>query len=189
MDQSQSHLSVDAQTGLLLPALQVPSPNFDDRPESCVADLIVVHCISLPPGRYGEGHIVAFFRNELDPSEHPYFEEIVHLKVSAHILIERNGQITQFVSFNKRAWHAGESSHCGRTGCNDFSIGIELEGSDDSPFEAAQYASLRNAIAALRAGYPGLADAPVVGHSDIAPGRKTDPGSEFDWSQLDASGS
>lgn len=189
MNRPQNRLSIDAHTGLLLPALQVPSPNFDDRPEGSAAELIVVHCISLPPGRYGKDHIVAFFRNELDSNVDPYFATIAHLQVSAHLLIARDGSISQFVSFNKRAWHAGESSYCGRSRCNDFSIGVELEGTDDSPFEAAQYVSLRRAISALRATYPTLKDAPVVGHSDIAPGRKTDPGREFDWGQLDASSS
>ncbi len=175
---------INAQTGLLAPAAQCPSPNCDERPAGAEVDLIVIHCISLPPGEYGGSHIDAFFCNRLAPEAHAYFREIQDLKVSAHVLIRRDGSVTQFVSFNQRAWHAGESYHSGRERCNDFSVGIELEGTDTSPFESAQYAALRSLITALRTSYPSLMQADVVGHSDIAPGRKTDPGRCFDWAAI-----
>jgi AmpD protein len=146
----------------------------------------VVHCISLPPGEFGGGWIEQFFCNELPADVHPYFAEIQPLKVSAHVLITRDGSIIQFVPFNKRAWHAGESCFRGRERCNDFSIGIELEGTDTHAFEDAQYAALAELIRALRYNYPDLRSEDVVGHSDIAPGRKTDPGSGFDWARLKA---
>ncbi|MEL6870480.1 MAG: 1,6-anhydro-N-acetylmuramyl-L-alanine amidase AmpD [Pseudomonadota bacterium] len=179
-------LSVDPATGLVAPARQCTSPNQDLRPSGAVIDLIVVHGISLPPGAFGGDHVRAFFCNQLDTTEHPYFASIADLRVSAHALVHRDGALTQFVAFDRRAWHAGVSSHNGRERCNDFSVGIELEGCDDVPYASAQYNTLAALIAALRATYPTLANADVVGHSDIAPGRKTDPGAAFDWTQLDA---
>lgn len=160
---------------------KVPSPNCDARPPGTTLDLIVVHGISLPPGVFGGGWIDDLFLNRLDPDAHPYFASIAGLTVSAHVLISRHGELTQYVGFEQRAWHAGASSYYGRTGCNDFSVGIELEGADDVPYEPAQYESLARLVRSLRAAYPTLADAPLVGHSDIAPGRKTDPGPAFDW--------
>ncbi|MCG8670027.1 MAG: 1,6-anhydro-N-acetylmuramyl-L-alanine amidase AmpD [Pseudomonadales bacterium] len=172
---------IDADTGLLQDASQVPSPNCDDRPPDCEPDLIIVHCISLPPGEFGGRGIEQLFTNSLNPDEHPYFREIAELRVSSHLLIRRNGEIVQFVPLNRRAWHAGESCFDGRDRCNDFSVGIELEGADDRPFTARQYRRLSEAVAAMRATIPSLAGAPVVGHSDVSPGRKTDPGPHFDW--------
>lgn len=179
-----SALVVDPATALLRGARQLPSPNRDERPADSALDLIVVHGISLPPGEFGGPWIDALFTNALDADAHPYFAEVAGLKVSAHLLIRRDGELVQYVPFDQRAWHAGQSTHCGRDRCNDFSIGIELEGSDDVPYEPAQYQALAQAIRALRAWRPSLASAPVVGHSDIAPVRKTDPGSAFDWGLL-----
>ncbi|MEL7298720.1 MAG: 1,6-anhydro-N-acetylmuramyl-L-alanine amidase AmpD [Pseudomonadota bacterium] len=175
---------VAADSGLIAPARQCPSPNCDARPDDVTLDLIVIHGISLPPGEFGNGCIASFFCNQLDPSAHPYFGEIAELRVSAHLLVERDGSVIQFVSFLDRAWHAGVSSWQGRERCNDFSIGIELEGTDELAYSAAQYATLNTVLAALRTAYPTLTDAAVVGHSDIAPGRKTDPGTAFDWDAL-----
>lgn len=146
--------------------------------------MLVVHNISLPPGCFGSGDVEALFCNTLDCSKDPVFAELDGLKVSAHFLIERQGGLTQFVSCHDRAWHAGVSSWAGRDNCNDFSIGIELEGTDSNPYEAVQYRELSALIARLRLLLPGLASGPVVGHSDIAPGRKTDPGPAFDWARL-----
>jgi N-acetyl-anhydromuramoyl-L-alanine amidase len=160
---------------------KVLSPNCDMRPQAAALELIVVHGISLPPGQFGGPWIDELFTGRLDPSVHPFFESIASLRVSAHVLISRSGALTQYVGFEQRAWHAGESAHCGRTACNDFSIGIELEGADDVAYEHAQYTSLARVVHALKAAYPTLAGAPVVGHCDIAPGRKTDPGPAFDW--------
>lgn len=160
------------------------SPNFDSRPDNAQIRLIVVHGISLPPGEYGGGHIQQFFCNNLDTQQHPYFEEICSLTVSAHCLVERDGNIVQFVSFQDRAWHAGESQWRGETTCNDFSTGIELEGCDDDAYTEAQYASLASLVRALRSRYPLIAADAITGHSDIAPGRKTDPGPAFDWDRL-----
>jgi AmpD protein len=158
----------------------VPSPNCDERPAGSPIDLLVVHAISLPPGKFGGPEIEALFTNTLDPAAHPYFAGIAGLKVSAHFLIRRDGAIIQFVACGKRAWHAGVSSWRGRERCNDFSIGVELEGTDEVPFEDAQYRSLAVLTDALAAAYP-LAH--VAGHSDVAPGRKTDPGPCFEWSR------
>ena len=174
----------DATSGLVAPAVQCPSPNFDRRPPGCRVELIVIHSISLPPGEYGTRCVSDFFLNRLDHDAHPYFDQIRELTVSSHLLIERDGALTQFVSINDRAWHAGQSEFCGRIRCNDFSVGIELEGTDDTPYEDSQYDCLNAVIQALRRAYPSLRDAPVVGHSDIAPGRKTDPGPGFDWARL-----
>jgi N-acetyl-anhydromuramoyl-L-alanine amidase len=159
-------------------AAQVPSPNFDDRPEGTAITLLVVHGISLPPDEFGGPGIVELFTNRLDPAADPYYRTVAKLKVSAHFLIRRDGALTQFVPCAKRAWHAGISSWRGRAHCNDFSVGVELEGSDPVPYEAAQYAVLARLTRALRRRYP---IAEVAGHSDVAPGRKTDPGPGFDW--------
>jgi N-acetyl-anhydromuramoyl-L-alanine amidase len=175
---------IDPVSGWLEGARRVESPNSDDRPPGVEPDLIVVHGISLPPGRFGDGWIDRFFLNELPAAADPYFATIADLKVSAHALVARDGALTQYVSFNRRAWHAGNSLYCGRTACNDFSVGIELEGTDDVPYDAAQYEELAKVICALRRVYPSLRAAEVVGHSDIAPGRKTDPGASFDWPLL-----
>jgi len=157
------------------------SPNHDERPAGVEISLVVVHSISLPPGEYGGEHIERLFANRLDPAAHPYFREIHALKVSSHFLVRRDGELVQFVPLERRAWHAGASSWRGRGRCNDFSVGIELEGSDDSPFEDPQYAALALLLMDLQTKLP-LRD--IVGHSDIAPGRKTDPGPQFDWPRL-----
>jgi len=159
-------------------ARRIPSPNFDPRPDSAPPGLVVVHAISLPPDRFGGPGVEQLFTNRLDPAEHPYYATIAHLRVSAHFFIRRDGELIQFVSAEDRAWHAGLPCWGGRERCNDFSIGIELEGCDTRPFEAAQYRRLGELIAWLRLRYP-IAD--IVGHSDVAPGRKTDPGPFFDW--------
>jgi len=160
-----------------------PSPNHDDRPEGAGIDLVVVHSISLPPGEYGGDAIERFFQNALPADEHPYFAEIHELQVSSHVLIKRDGSIVQFVPFDKRAWHAGVSRYQQRERCNDFSIGIELEGTDTDQFEEKQYRSLAELISSLRQAYPAIGDH-IAGHCDIAPGRKTDPGTGFDRSKL-----
>jgi AmpD protein len=172
---------IDAQ-GMASPARHIVSPNCDERPAGSSIDLIVIHNISLPPDQFGGEGVVELFTNRLDPEEHPYYREIYQRRVSSHFYIRRNGELIQFVPCTQRAWHAGVSQWQGRERCNDFSIGIELEGCDSQPFEEAQYATLNELIAALRAAYPirGL-----TGHSDIAPGRKTDPGPHFDWKRLE----
>ena len=161
-------------------ANRVPSRNFNNRSSDNIS-LIVVHSISLPPGIYGNHFIEAFFTNKLDISQDPYFDEISGLEVSAHLLIKRSGDVVQFVPFDKRAWHAGESSYKGESDCNNFSIGIELEGTDTDEFEDRQYEILSEIIKVLKSSY---AIEAVVGHSDIAPGRKTDPGSGFNWNRI-----
>lgn len=177
-------MKIIKKTGRIKGARFVPSPNFDLRPEGAVPELVVVHNISLPPGEFGGPYIEQLFTNCLDPAAHPYFAEIHQLRVSAHALIRRNGGVIQFVPFHLRAWHAGASSWCGRERCNDFSIGIELEGTDDLPYAEVQYRRLAAMIAALRTCYPGIAAEAVTGHCDIAPQRKTDPGPAFDWAKL-----
>lgn len=173
--------SVDTQ-GCLRPAKQCPSPNFNERPADGPIELLVIHSISLPPGQFGGDEVEAFFQNKLDASQHPYFEEIQGLEVSAHLLIRRTGEVVQFVPFHQRAWHAGVSEYCGRQSCNDFSIGIELEGTETLAFTERQYQVLAQVTQALQKAYPALNDfAKIVAHSDIAPGRKTDPGEHFDW--------
>ena len=161
----------------------VASPNCDERPANVDIDLLVVHAISLPPGEFGGGAIEALFQGRLDPTAHPYYSGLAGVRVSAHFLVRRDGALLQFVPCVKRAWHAGVSSWNGRAQCNDFSIGVELEGTDDVPFEALQYASLACLTRALAARYP---IAGIVGHSDVAPGRKTDPGPHFDWTRYRA---
>ena len=174
-------VQVDLKNGIMQGVRQVASPNFDARPSGVVADLIVVHGISLPPGDFGGPWIDRLFTNSLPRDIHPYFEEIDGLRVSSHLLVGRDGALTQFVKFTDRAWHAGESRYEGRSACNDFSIGIELEGGDTVPYEAAQYDTLAEVVAALCDAYPRLSTDRLVGHSDISPGRKTDPGPAFDW--------
>lgn len=156
----------------------IPSPNFDERPAGCEISLLVVHNISLPPDEFGGDGAIELFTNRLDPEAHPYYRSIYGLRVSAHFLIRRNGETIQFVPCEKRAWHAGESCWQGRSRCNDYSIGIELEGSDSVPFPDIQYTALAALTRMLQKRYP-IAD--IVGHADIAPGRKTDPGPCFDW--------
>jgi len=167
--------------GLVAGARHVPSPNCDPRPAQDAVTLLVVHSISLPPGRYGGDQIERLFTNRLDPAQHPYFAQIAGLRVSAHLLLRRNGELIQFVPLHLRAWHAGESSWRGRPRCNDFSVGVELEGSDDDGYADAQYDGLIELARALRQALP-LRD--VAAHSDIAPGRKTDPGERFDWTRF-----
>ena len=162
-------------------ARRVDSPNFDERPPGEAISLLVVHAISLPPAQFGSDDICRLFTNTLDPDAHPYFRAISSVRVSAHFLIRRDGALLQFVSCRRRAWHAGVSCWNGRSRCNDFSIGIELEGCDELPFEDAQYLGLVTLIESLRTHYPVTA---VVGHADIAPGRKTDPGPCFDWQRI-----
>jgi AmpD protein len=174
-------LWIDLDNGLMRGARQVASPNYDSRPPGIEADLIVVHGISLPPGEFGGPWIDRLFTNTLPPEVHPYFAEVGPLRVSSHVVIERDGAVTQYVRFTERAWHAGKSSYQGREACNDFSVGVELEGTDTLPYEAAQYAALAQVVAALCAAYPRLSPDRLAGHSDIAPGRKTDPGPAFDW--------
>jgi N-acetyl-anhydromuramoyl-L-alanine amidase len=176
-------LQVDVKSGLMRGAMQVASPNFDDRPPGVEADLIVVHGISLPPGEFGGSWIDRLFTNTLPLDVHPYFSEIGGKRVSSHLVVWRDGRVTQFVKFTDRAWHAGISSYQGRDACNDFSVGVELEGVDTLPYEAAQYQALGEVVAALCEAYPKLSPDRLVGHSDIAPGRKTDPGPAFDWTR------
>jgi len=169
--------------GWLERAERIPSPNHDARPAGETIRLVVIHAISLPPGEFGGAAVTDFFTNRLDPSAHPYFEAIAGRRVSAHFFIRRDGHLIQFVSCLERAWHAGVSCWATRERCNDFSIGIELEGDDFSPFAEAQYAALDALITALRQRF--ALDA-IVGHADVAPGRKTDPGPFFDWSRISA---
>ena len=173
-------ITIDA-AGWLQTVDVVPSPNYDARPENSKIKLIVIHGISLPPGEFGGGYIQQFFCNNLEINTHPYFAGICQMRVSAHCLIERDGHIIQFVSFLDRAWHAGVSNWCGEDACNDFSIGIELEGTDDLDYSEAQYQSLCRLVAGLRSSYVDIEPDSICGHSDIAPGRKTDPGPGFDW--------
>jgi AmpD protein len=177
-------MRVDVSTGLLVGVNQVLSPYFDERPAGTVPDLIVLHGISLPPGEFGGPWIARLFTGHLPANAHPSFVERASLRVSAHLLIRRDGEIVQFVSFNERSWHAGRSSWQGREACNDYSIGIECEGTDAVPYGAAQYATLRTLLPMLLGAYPAITRERIVGHSDVAPGRKTDPGPTFDWSQV-----
>jgi AmpD protein len=177
-------LRVHVATGLIEGVRQVLSPHRDPRPPGQQPELVVMHGISLPPGEFGGAWIERLFNGHLPPDAHPYFRTIEGMRVSAHLVVRRDGELVQFVPFHLRAWHAGRSSWAGREGCNDFSIGIEMEGSDDVPYEAAQYDAAAVAIRALFTAYPTLDPARIVGHSDIAPGRKTDPGPAFDWQAL-----
>lgn len=182
----QSDVEALRKTGRLPGVTWRPSPNFGARPEGAGISLLVVHNISLPPGRFGGPEIADFFCNQLDISAHPYFQEIAGLQVSAHALIRRNGTVVQFVSLLDRAWHAGRSCFDGREECNDFSIGIELEGCDDVPYTEAQYHRLAELATLLMQAWPDIQVDRITGHSDIAPGRKTDPGPAFDWNRFRA---
>ncbi len=173
-------LLLDVDSGWVAGARHCPSPNCNGRPADEVS-LLVIHNISLPPGEFGGGWVQRFFQNQLPADAHPYFASIAEMRVSAHFLIERDGGLTQFVSCRERAWHAGVSSFAGRENCNDFSLGIELEGTDDLPYSEAQYATLLALTCQLLNAYPLLTRQRICGHSDIAPQRKTDPGPAFDW--------
>lgn len=177
---SSKSLSLHA-SGWLCPVNRCVSPNYNARPDIDDIDLLVIHNISLPPEQFGGGYVQQFFCNQLPVDEHPYFTTIASLRVSAHCLIDRQGVITQFVSFFDRAWHAGSSCFAGRSNCNDFSIGIELEGCDHKPYSEQQYHSLAQLTHLLMLSYPSITADRIVGHSDIAPGRKTDPGPAFEW--------
>jgi AmpD protein len=182
MSEDPSRLEVDAR-GIAGGARFIASPNFDERPAGVAVALLVLHNISLPPGSFGGPAIIDLFTNVLDCDRHPYYDGLRRLKVSAHFLIRRDGELIQFVACNRRAWHAGSSQWHGRPRCNDFSIGVELEGSDSIAYEAPQYCQLARLTRALRDRYP-LAD--IAGHADIAPGRKSDPGASFDWTRYRA---
>jgi AmpD protein len=177
-------VKIDAATGLLSGARQVLSPHFDARPAGVLPELLVVHGISLPPGEFGGPWIDRLFTGTLPRDAHPYFLGIAAQRVSAHALIRRDGEIVQYVSFGERAWHAGQSAYRGRSACNDFSIGVELEGTDDTPYTEAQYQSLAALSAALFLTYPSLSAQAIAGHSEVSPGRKTDPGPSFDWQRF-----
>ncbi|MCU7649096.1 1,6-anhydro-N-acetylmuramyl-L-alanine amidase AmpD [Pseudomonas piscis] len=178
-------MRLDPATGWCDGVRHCPSPNFNERPAGEIS-LLVIHNISLPPGQFGTGKVQEFFQNRLDVTEHPYFAGIADLRVSAHFLIERDGAVTQFVSCLERAWHAGVSSFEGRETCNDFSLGIELEGTDELPFTDAQYQALNLLTEQLQAAFSAITPRRICGHSDIAPGRKTDPGQAFDWARYRA---
>lgn len=166
----------------MLPELDYrPSPNRDSRPSGAEVELLVIHNISLPPGHFGGPWVESFFHNRLDAKAHPYFEQIASLRVSAHVFIRRDGSAVQFVPLSERAWHAGRSSFRGREACNDFSIGIELEGTDELPYTQRQYKTLARLTRLIQARYPTIGRDRILGHSDIAPGRKNDPGPAFDW--------
>ena len=178
---SSGAMRVDPVSGIVAGVRFVASPNCDARPDGLPVDTLVIHSISLPPGQFGGPGVEQLFCNCLNSAEHPYYREISGLRVSAHFLIRRNGEIVQFVPLHQRAWHAGQSYCDGRMRANDFSIGIELEGTDDLPFENAQYESLTQLTEAVRRHCPAITREHVYGHGDIAPGRKTDPGPMFDW--------
>lgn len=163
---------------------KIYSPNYNERPAETGIDAIVIHSISLPPGCFGGDDISCFFTNELDYNKDPYYDAIRDLRVSAHLLIHRSGELVQYVNLHSRAWHAGQSQLDGKENCNDFSIGIELEGTDNSAFEKAQYETLTDVVLSLKAYFPKISRQRIVGHSDIAPGRKTDPGTGFNWQLL-----
>ncbi len=167
-----------------LTIIDIPSPNYDDRPSGVEIDLVVIHAISLPPGKFGSGRVVDFFTNTLNPNDDPYFAEIVKLKVSSHYFIERQGRVIRFVEDEKRAWHAGISQFQGRDNCNDFSLGIELEGDDFNCFSENQYQSLDKLLQIIRFRWPGVTRDRIVGHCHIAAQRKTDPGPFFDWRRI-----
>ncbi|CAA6812890.1 MAG: N-acetylmuramoyl-L-alanine amidase (EC AmpD [uncultured Thiotrichaceae bacterium] len=177
-------MKVDISSGLIEPARQNPSPNHDNRPESVLPSLIVIHNISLPPDEFGGSGIDELFTNNLNPDDHAFYAEICHLKVASHLLIRRDGEVVQYVPFHKRAFHAGISCYQEKDNCNDFSIGIELEGSDFVRFTAVQYRQLIAVITSLCETYPTLKRENITGHQHIAPGRKTDPGPFFDWKIL-----
>ena len=181
-DPEFSYLASELRTSGRLPSARwCPSPNFGPRPDEDDISLLVVHNISLPPEQFGGPYIEDFFRNRLDTSAHSYFREIGDMKVSSHLLIRRDGDVLQFVSLRDRAWHAGRSTFCGREECNDYSIGIELEGADHIPYTDDQYRTLVEVARQIMVGWPAITEDRITGHSDIAPGRKTDPGPAFDW--------
>lgn len=173
--------TLDTDSGWFRGVRRVPSPNCDGRPADSSIELVVIHGISLPPGEFGGDAIDRLFTNTLDPAQHPYYREICGLRVSSHILVDRQGRLTQYVSLRDRAWHAGRSCFQDREECNDFSIGIELEGTDDVAYSDAQYLTLAKLTQLIQHHYPVITDERITGHSDIAPGRKTDPGPAFDW--------
>lgn len=179
-------VEIDQNTGRILGVRFVESPNQDGRPAGVEPELVVVHGISLPPGEFGGDGIDQLFTNRLDPSAHPYFQQIAALRVSTHVLIRRDGELVQYVPFDRRAWHAGVSSWRGRERVNDFSVGVELEGTDDTPYEEVQYQRLAELVRALTATYPSIRPDHLAAHSDVSPGRKTDPGPSFDWPKLRA---
>jgi len=183
-EKDKSTRAMHIANGLLSSARQCPSPNHDQRPEHCEPDLIVIHNISLPPNEYGGDGIDQLFTNRLDKDEHPYYADIHQLRVSSHLLIRREGEVVQYVAFDKRAWHAGVSEFQGRDVCNDFSIGIEMEGSDFEPFTEDQYLALEETLKVLLDTYSNLSAHAITGHEHIAPGRKTDPGPYFEWNRL-----
>lgn len=176
--------AVSPGAGLIRPATQCPSPNQDERPDGSEPELVIIHGISLPPGEFGGPYIESLFTNCLDCTAHPYFREIEGMQVSSHLLVRRDGELIQFVPFERRAWHAGLSQFRGRSCCNDYSIGIELEGTDETPYTDEQYNQLVAVIQAIIATYPKVSARRIAGHCDVAPGRKTDPGPAFDWLRL-----
>jgi AmpD protein len=179
-------LGLEADSGWLTGVRRLLSPNQDERPVGTAVDLLVVHNISLPPGQFGGSHVDELFTNTLDPDAHPYFRGLQGLRVSAHLLVARDGVVTQYVPLHRRAWHAGVSEFRGRPRCNDFSVGIELEGTDDRSYEDRQYELLVDLVRLIAGRWPAITPDRVVGHSDVAPGRKTDPGPAFDWPRLRA---
>ncbi len=181
---AQTVATVDGSDAPVPQLLQRPCQHFDDRPDPADISLLVIHNISLPPGQYGTPYIEDFFTGQLDTAAHPYFAQLAGVRVSAHCVIWRDGRISQYVPFDKRAWHAGLSEFGGRAKCNDFSIGIELEGSDDDPYTDAQYQALIQLIHYLQQHYPAITTNRIAGHQHIAPTRKTDPGPAFDWPRL-----
>ena len=180
----QTQFKISPASGLIEPAAQRGSPNQDARPAGVEPELVVLHGISLPPGQFGGDEIEALFANTLDHDAHPYFDEIRGLQVSAHLLVRRDGTVIQFVPMTERAWHAGESCFRGDQHCNDYSIGIELEGEDETPYDDRQYTALQAILRAVFDAYPRITAREVAGHCDIAPGRKSDPGPAFDWLRL-----
>jgi AmpD protein len=177
-------MRIDTQTGLLNVASFYATSHCDARSDAKDVSLIVLHGISLPPGQFGSDDVIALFQGRLNCEKHPYYPQLREVRVSSHLFIRRDGEVVQFVPFQLRAWHAGVSRFGKRLGCNDFSVGVELEGTDTCAYTDAQYESLKAVLVALRDAYPSLAQAPVVGHSDIAPQRKTDPGLGFDWERI-----
>ncbi len=176
-------LTLIKNSGVIPQARLLLSPNFDLRPDPNDISLLVIHNISLPPGKFGGNEIADFFCNQLDSSQHPFFSEIKEMKVSAHLLIDRKGELSQFVPLHKRAWHAGQSCFLGREQCNDFAIGIELEGSDNTPYTQEQYRVLADVTHLIMQHYPAITCERITGHESISPERKTDPGPAFDWSR------
>jgi AmpD protein len=185
-DNGVGAIALDDTGEWVIGARRSRSPNCDARPCDIAIDLVVVHGISLPPGEFGTPYVEDLFTNRLEPAGHPFFAEIADQRVSAHVLVRRTGELVQFVPFSVRAWHAGVSSFAGRERCNDFSIGIELEGTDTAPYTGAQYAMLAALVRTLMARWPAITPERVVGNCDIAPGRKSDPGPAFDWARLRA---